>query len=97
MRHYRKYDWPALLAEFEQSSLNQSQFAKEKSINPKYLSQKLKAAATIDKNPQAFTKVAVDTSPATRDGLFLEVGRCKIYCPETMPLSSLVTLVHSLA
>ena len=97
MRHYRKYDWPALLAEFEQSSLNQTQFAKEKGINPKYLCQKIKAAATNDNNPKSFTQVKVETNAASSSGLFVEVGRCKIHCPETMPLPSLVTLVHSLA
>ena len=95
MRKYRKYNWPALLTEFEQSGLNQTQFAKEKGINPKYLSQKLNGAK--DKDPKPFAKMKIETNTATCDGLFLEVGRCKIHCPSNMPLTSLVTLVHSLA
>ena len=95
MRQYRKYNWPALLAKFEQSDLNQTEFAKEKGINAKYLSQKLKEAK--DKNPKSFTKVKVETNSATSTGLILEVGRCKIHCPDNMPLTSLATLVHSLA
>ena len=55
MRQYRKYDWPTLLAEFEQRGLNQTQFAKEKEINPKYLSQKLKGESQI-----------ICSSPSTR-------------------------------
>ena len=95
MRQYRKYDWPTLLAEFEQRGLNQTQFTKEKGINPKCLSQKLKGEK--DKNPKPFTKVAAETRSATSAGIVLEVGRCKIHCPDTMPLTSLATLVHSLA
>ena len=95
MRQYRKYDWPALLTEFEKSSLNQTQFAKEKGINPKYLCQKLKGAK--EKNPKPFAKVKVETSSSTSEGITLEVGRCKMHCPNNMPLASLATLVHSLA
>ena len=93
MRQYRKYDWPTLLAEFEQSGLNQTQFSKEKGINAKYLCQKLKEAR--DKNTKPFTKVQVEATSA--DSLCLEVGRCKIHCPHTLPLTSVVTLVNSLA
>lgn len=35
MKSYRKYDWPALLKEFEQSGLTQAQFCLNKHINPK--------------------------------------------------------------
>ena len=93
MREYRKYDWPALLEEFEQSGLNQTQFCQEKKINPKYFSQKRSKAKGKSRKP--FTKVNVQ-EPSS-EGLTIEVGRCKILCPDSMSLQSLATLVRSLA
>ena len=93
MRQYRKYDWLALFEEFEQSSLNQAQFCEEKKINPKYFSQKRSKAKGKSRTP--FTKVNAQDPPSER--LVLEVGRCKIICPDSMSLQSLATLVHTLA
>ncbi len=93
MRQYRKYDWPALFVEFEQSGLNQTQFCKEKAINPKYFCQKHNEAKGKNKTP--FTKVEAQ-SPSS-EGLTLEVGRCRIICPNSMPLHSLAALIHTLA
>ena len=93
MRSYRKYNWPALLEEFEQSDLTQTRFCEEKNINPKYFSQQRSKAKSNSERP--FSKIEV--SPAPSQGLTLEVGRCKIHCPDNMPLQSLATLVHTLA
>jgi len=91
MKSYRKYDWPALLEEFEQSGLTQVQFCLKKNLNPKYFSQKRKAAtASTD---TAFTKVSVETPT----GMTLQVGRCKIHCTHTLSLAAIVELVHHLA
>lgn len=93
MRQYRKYDWPTLFEEFEQSGLKQAQFCDKKKINPKYFSQKY--SKTMNKSRKSFTKVEVQ-EPSS-EGLTLEVGRCKIICPDSMPLQSLAALVHTLA
>lgn len=51
MKSYRKYDWPTLVAEFEQSGLTQNQFCLNKDINPKYYPQKRIAVHTpVDSN-----------------------------------------------
>ena len=93
MRQYRKYDWPALFEEFEQSGLNQTQFCEEKKINPKYFSQKRNKAEGESRKP--FAKVNVQKP--TSEGVTLEVGRCKILCPDSMSLQSLAALVHTLS
>ena len=91
MKSYRKYNWPALLEEFEQSDLTQAQFCLNKDINPKYFSQKRKAA----KAPKdtGFTKVQVQAP----SDITLEVGRCKVRCAHTLSFAAIVELVHRLA
>ena len=91
MKSYRKYDWPALLEEFEQSGLTQAQFCLDKGINPNYFSQKRKAANTS--TDTGFTKVTVETPTS----ISLEVGRCKIHCTQPLSLTAIVELVHRLA
>ena len=91
MQSYRKYDWPVLLEEFERSGLTQAQFCLNKDINPKYFSQKRKAAKA-PKNT-GFTQVQVQAP----SDIILEVGRCKIHCPQPLSLAAIVELVHRLA
>ena len=91
MKSYRKYNWPALLEEFERSGLTQAQFCLDKNINPKYFSQKRKAATASTQT--SFTQVTVETPK----GMTLEVGRCKIHCTDTLSLAAIVELVHRLA
>ena len=91
MRSYRKYDWPVLFEEFEQSGLTQTQFCLNKDIDPTYFSQKRKAAKVP--TDTGFTKVSVQ-APA---GITLEVGRCKIQCANHLSLAALADLVHRLA
>ena len=91
MKSYRKYDWPVLLEEFEQSGLTQAQFCLNKDINPKYFSQKRKAAKTP--KDTGFTQVQLQ-APCD---ITLEVGRCKIRCAQPLSLTAIVELVHRLA
>jgi len=67
MKSYRKYDWPALLKEFAQSGLTQTQFCLNKDINPKYFSQKRKGSKAPEDT--GFTKVNVQAP----SGIILEV------------------------
>ncbi|TVZ39051.1 hypothetical protein P886_5059 [Alteromonadaceae bacterium 2753L.S.0a.02] len=89
------YNWPQLFTEFEQSGLSQVEFCKQHNINPKYFS--LKRSRREAQDTKAFTKVVVTRAPVSHQGLILEVGNCKIHCPETMPIPSFVSLVQSLA
>lgn len=91
MKSYRKYDWPNLLKEFEQSDLTQTQFCLNKDINPKYFSQKRKAAKAPEDT--GFAKVNVQ-APSS---IILEVGRCKIRCANHLSLAAIADLVHHLA
>lgn len=93
MSGYRKYDWPALLKEFEKSGLTQAQFCQEHGVSPRYFSQK--RTQYLKSEAERFTQVEVES--ASFDGLVLEVGRCKINCPATMTLKALAALVHTLA
>ena len=92
----KKYNWPQLIADFEASDLNQTAFCQLHEINPKYFNRKLtdhrsKTAGFCRVIPPA----ASNTKPET--GLILEVGQCKIHCPDAMPIESFAFLVRSLA
>lgn len=95
MRKYRKYDWPVIIEEFEQSGLTQLQYCENKGINPRYFSQR--RSKYLEKEQSHFTKVELLTSNAPCDSLTIEVGRCRIQCPSTMSTQALATLVHDLA
>jgi|AntAceMinimDraft_1070359.scaffolds.fasta_scaffold31089_3 hypothetical protein len=102
MKPYRKYDWPALFLAFEQSDLNQTQFCLEQSLNPKYFSQKRKAA--LREPNTSFTKVMVQPQsdlPTTLDppgqAWRIQVGRCHIHSPDNASLTSIAALVEQLA
>lgn len=93
MAKNRKYDWPVLFEAFEQSGATQTQFCKDNDINPRYFSQKL--GHHRQSSNDSFTKIEVNQERL--NGLTLEVGQCKIACPESMPLESLAILVRTLA
>lgn len=95
MASYRKYNWPALLEEFENSGLTQTQFCKNKDINPRYFS--LRRSKHLASGQSGFTKVELETTSNNPAGIIIEVGRCKILCPPSLSAQALATLVHSLA
>ena len=94
MAKYRKHPWQEYFNAFEQANLTQTEFCKQHDLNPKYFSQKL---AQHKARNSAFTKVSVEPTPSVLTGLMLEVGNCKIHCPDSMPISSFISLVKSLA
>lgn len=93
MAKYRKYDWPALLEAFEQSGLTQTQFCKERDLNPRYFSFQRSKRHSVPESGFAKVEVVHNLSGEFR----LQIGRCQIFCPAQMPLQSLTTLVHALA
>lgn len=97
MRKNKKYNWPELLTEFETSGLTQTQYCKERDINPRYFSQQ--RSKHLKKTAKSkFQKVKVEDTLANQaTGLTIEVGRCKVQCPASLPLNTLIQLVHSLA
>jgi hypothetical protein len=94
MPKHRTYNWPQLLDEFSQSSLSQVEFCKQRNINPTYFSLKLSKRKALE--AEAFAKVVVQPTQSAA-GLVLEIGNCKIHCPATMPIPTLVSLVKFLA
>ena len=95
MKKYRKYNWPELVQAFESSGLTQTAFCEQQDLNPKYFSQKRSELLGL-KRP-AFDKVDVNRlEPPTTD-LTIQVGRCHIHCPKSMPIESFISLVHHLA
>ncbi len=94
MRKNRKYNWPELLRSFEGSGLTQTEFCKQNDINPKYFNQKRSKFRASDQG--AFTKIDLPSAgPQSR--FVIQVGRCQIHCPESMPLEAFSSLVHQLA
>ena len=89
-----KYNWPDIFKTFEESNLSQARFCKEQNINPKYFNLKY-SKHRGEEGSTVFTKIEI--KPASASGLTLKVGPCAIQCPESMPIQSLVSLVHSLA
>lgn len=95
MTTHRKYNWPQIFVDFDQSNLTQTEFCQQQNLNAKYFNLKLsKRKAASD---SGFSKVSVQPVNTQPDGLAIEVGNCKILCPTSMPVSSLVMLVRSLA
>lgn len=91
----RRYNWPELIAQFEQSGQSQTQFCKQRDLNAKYFSLKLSKHRT--KESGSFVKAQVGPEAASPQGLTLQVGRCKIHCPDAMAVQSFVSLVRALA
>jgi hypothetical protein len=97
MRKYRKYDWPAIFAEFESSNQTQTQFCNEHDISLRYFNQQLQKHRNSDKTRFIEVEVNAEEAGSLETALTITVGRCKIECPTNMPLPSFATLVHSLA
>lgn len=98
MSKRRRYNWPQLLADFEQSGLSQVEFCKQRDLNATYFSHKLaKHKASQAPAESAFTRIAVTSVPVSTSELIVEVGQCKIHCPKALPMQSLVSLVKALA
>lgn len=95
MSNRRRYNWPELIAQFEQSGLSQTQFSKQHDLNAKYFS--LKLSKHRSQGPSAFVQAALASEPSSSQGLVVHVGNCKIHCPEAMPVQSFVSLVKALA
>ena len=91
-----KYNWPDLIETYQSSGLSQAQFCKEQSINPKYFNLKYSQHRSTQSDKSNFVKADIDTANSSA-ALELHVGRCKIICPEAMPIQSFVALVHQLA
>ena len=97
MSKRRTYNWPQIFADFEQSNLTQAEFCKQRNINPNYFSLKLSRHKTKASPESAFSKVIVQPQKAFPQRLILEVGHCRIHCPDSMSIPSLASLVKSLA
>lgn len=95
MTKRRSYNWPEIIEQFEQSDLNQTQFCKQHDLNVKYFN--LKLSKFRSKEPRKFVKARVESETASPQGLILQVGGCKIHCPEAMPVQFVVSLVKALA
>lgn len=94
MRQNRTYNWPELLKAFDDSGLTQADFCKQHDINPTYFSQKRAKWRTSGQT--AFTKIDIKKVEPT-PSLVIQVGRCNVHCPESMPLESFTALVRQLA
>lgn len=90
MAKYRKHPWQEYFNAFEQANLTQTEFCKQHDLNPKYFSQKLSQHKMRN---GAFNKVSFEPSPSVLTRLMLEVGNCKVDCPDSMLISSFISLV----
>ena len=96
MTKRRKYNWPQLFTDFEQSGQTQTQFCKQHGINPNYFSLKLSKSKAATSS-SAFARVAIEPPTEHAQSLIIEVGNCKIHCPLTMSTQLFAALVRSLA
>ena len=94
MTTHRKYNWPELLTNFENSNLTQAAFCQQHNLNPKYFNQKW---ITYRKAQSSFQKVTVDIAQSPSAQLVIRIGRCHIVCPDSMLIESFTSLVHKLA
>ena len=78
---YRKYNWPELLSEFEDSGLTKTQFCNDQNINPKYFS--LRRSKMMKCKASSFIQVEVEKCQPSLLNLMIQVGRCKILCSES--------------
>ncbi|MCH9665925.1 MAG: hypothetical protein K0U41_08805 [Gammaproteobacteria bacterium] len=92
MAKYRKYDWPALIAKFEESGQTQTVFCQEHDLNPKYFSQRLKRCMQ-ERNGLAKVEVTLPLA----NGIVIEYGQCRIHCAPQMTTPDIVHLVQALA
>jgi len=102
MATYRKYNWPELFEAFELSELTQTEFCKQRSINPKYFNIKLNQHRKVADEPSSFTRLHISspnplTSVFSTSQVVIEYGQCKIHCPDSMSSSDMVDLVRQLA
>ena len=91
----RRYNWPELITQFKQSGQSQTQFCKQHDLNAKYFS--LKLSKLRSNKAGSFVKARTEPEVVSPQGLILQVGNCKIHCPEAMPIQSFVLLVKALA
>ncbi len=105
MSHRKPYNWPRIFSEFEQSGLSQSAFCNQHGLNAKYFS--LKRSKLKCHSTQKFSKLVVaDSAPFEVNNhnhrhtlpqtIVIEIGVCKIHCPNTLPAASLVDLIKAL-
>ena len=91
-----KYNWPDLIDSYQASALSQTEFCKEKNINPKYFNLKYSQHRSKQDDTSTFVKAQIESAVQVPT-LTLHVGRCTVRCPHNMPIQSFVSLVHQLA
>ena len=101
MATYRKYNWPELFEAFELSESTQTEFCKQRSINPKYFNIKLNQHRKVTEKPSGFTRLQIApsshlTSGTSTSQVVIEYGQCKIHCPDSMSSSAMADLVRQL-
>lgn len=92
MTKHKKYDWPALLAAFDGSGLSQAEFCKTQGIDACYFSQRRRQILAQDT-----PLIPVTIDKPSINNLVVEVGRCKIHCPQHYSLDELKQLLQALA
>ena len=95
MSKRHNHNWLELFSDFEQSGLSQAAFCKQHNLSPTYFSQKFsKHRAAV---ASSFAQLIVESAPPASRGLVIEVGDCKVHCPDNLSIDSLATLIRSLA
>ena len=91
----KKYNWPELIEAFNGSGLTQTEFCKQRDINPKYFNQKLSKSKISVARPFVKAKVSPPTSVPT--SIVVDVGACRVHIPTILPPQYLADLLKALS
>ena len=97
MARLSRQQWQALIVEFENSGQTQTEFCKQRDLNPKYFSlkrSKLIADDAVDR--PAFTEVVL-APPRTCGTVEITLGKVTITVPQTTPPAYLAGVIRALA
>ena len=98
MARLSRQQWQSLIIEFETSGQTQTEFCKQRNLNPKYFS--LKRSKLIAKDATdvpAFTEVTVERPRVSHLAIELEVGKVSLKISPSTPAAYLADVIRALA
>ncbi|WP_317928422.1 IS66 family insertion sequence element accessory protein TnpA [Halioxenophilus sp. WMMB6] len=97
MARQSRQQWQSLIAEFEVSGQTQTEFCKQRNLNPKYFS--LKRSKLIVKDVTdvpAFTEVKLEQPRVSYFAIELEFGKVTIKISNSTPVAYLADVIRAL-
>lgn len=95
--HRTREQWRTLIAEFEQSDLNQKDFCEPRGINPAYFSQRRSELQREAEDNDTGFALAMPQLPASQQALQLRVGQTELVLPLSVSPRWVAQLVKELS